>query len=434
MKICVQGLWHLGSVTAACLAASGHEVIGYDPAEATVAALREAKAPVFEPGLRELLQAGIESERLRFTSKREDARKAEVLWVAFDTPVDAEDNADTRYVIDQVAATLPHLSDGCVVVISSQLPVGSIADLERHAAATLPHLGLFFACAPENLRLGKAIDVFRNPDRIIVGVRDARSRAVLTPLLASISARIEWMSVESAEMTKHAINAFLASSVVFVNEIATLCETVGANAKEVERGLKTESRIGPKAYLAPGAAFAGGTLARDVAFLGRIAASSGNRVPLIDSIRSSNEQHKGWIERKLQEALGELGNARIAIWGLTYKAGTDTLRRSAAMELCHRLIARHARVVVHDPTVNAPPAELGDSVIVAPDPIAAVQGADALAVCTEWPEYRNVSADEVVRASPGIAVVDPNRFLAHFDQHEGITYSAVGTPSATRRR
>lgn len=210
MRVCVQGLWHLGSVTAACLAASGHDVSGLDADVATIEKLKLGKAPLFEPGLDDLLQAGINQGRLHFHSNPAQALAgAEVMWVAFDTPVDDDDHADVAFVLDQVQLALPHLADGALVLVSSQMPVGSVRKLETFSQQSLPDKKFEFACSPENLRLGKAIEVFSNPDRIVVGVRTVRAREVLQKLLAPITVQVEWMSVESAEMTKHAIKSAL---------------------------------------------------------------------------------------------------------------------------------------------------------------------------------------------------------------------------------
>ncbi len=267
MNVAVLGLWHLGSVTAACMAAAGHSVTAFDPNPATVEALAGGRPPVAEPGLPELITRGLQSGNLRFTTALPMAiRTAEVVWVAFDTPVDEEDRADRGYVEKHVQAVFPHLADHAVVVLSSQLPVGTVRKLEQAWSKVADGRTVSFASAPENLRLGNAIEVFTMPDRIVVGVRDEQARQRMAALLSPIGARIEWMSIESAEMTKHAVNAFLATSVTFANELAAICERAGADAKEVERGLRTERRIGPYAYLSPGGAFAGGTLARDVAF------------------------------------------------------------------------------------------------------------------------------------------------------------------------
>jgi UDPglucose 6-dehydrogenase len=238
------------------------------------------------------------------------------------------------------------------------------------------------------------------------------------------------MSVESAEMTKHAINAFLAASVAFANEIASICEAVGADAKEVERGLKTESRIGPRAYLSPGAAFAGGTLARDVAYLNRTARERGVITPLLSSVLLSNDSHKHWVQRKLRALFVDLPRTTVAVWGLTYKPGTDTLRRSASVELCDWMIREGATIHVHDPMVKSLPAHWCDAVARYNDPIAAVLGADALVVATEWPVYRTISNDQLTECCPHLVVLDANRFLTSLAGAEGrLRYFAVGMPA-----
>lgn len=430
MNIAVLGLWHLGSVTSACTAAAGHTVVGWDPDAAAVSGLAEAHPSIDEPGLPELLAEGIAAWRLRFTSDlREAVADADIVWVAFDTPVDDEDRADVDFVVNHVTAAFPHLKDGALVLSSSQLPVGSVARLEREWAAVSGNRRVSFACSPENLRLGKAIAAFTKPDRAIVGVRDDGDRARLLALFAPFTDRIEWMSVESAEMTKHAINAFLATSVTFINEIAALCEQLGADAKEVERGLKSEKRIGPHAYLGPGAAFAGGTLARDVVFLQVLGQSVGRPTPLMDGVGLSNREHRHWARRRLESLLGSLEGRTVAVWGLTYKPGTDTLRRSTAVELCRWLLQQGARVRVHDPAVKALPDDLsGVTRTFTPEEAAA--GADALVVATEWPAYRQVSLDQLATTMAGRAVVDANRFLgATVGTDERFTMVSVGVGS-----
>ncbi len=424
VNVCVAGLWHLGSVTAACLASAGHNVVGYDANTTTATNLNEGKPPVFEPGLTELVSNGIRDGRLRFTSDRAEAlRDANVVWVAYDTPVDDDDNADVDFVVREVESLFPHIGDGSLILISSQLPVGSTRQLER----TADDRKISFGYSPENLRLGKAIEVFRNPDRFVVGVRRPEDRERVTELLQPFTARIEWMSVESAEMTKHALNAFLATSVVFINEIATICEHVGADAKEVERGLKTEKRIGPSAYLGPGAAFAGGTLARDVVFLSALGRHNSVETKLISSVKSSNDAHQTWANRRLRELLGDLEGKHVAVWGLTYKPGTDTLRRSSAIELCHWLVEQRAKVTAHDPAVSSLPADLNGTVRLAPTPLDAAKGAAALVVMTEWPEYRAIDGDAIADALGGHLVLDANRFLAkQLACNSRIVYATVG--------
>jgi UDPglucose 6-dehydrogenase len=431
VKVAVLGLWHLGSVTAACLASAGHVVRAFDPEPRTVAALAGGQPPVAEPGLSELIARGLQSGALQFTQDLSEAvRDADVVWVTFDTPVDEEDVADVAYVERHIENVFPYLADGAVLLCSSQLPVGTMRKLERRWMNAAAGRTVSFACTPENLRLGKAIELFTNPDRVVVGVCDEQARTKLQALLAPIADRIQWMSVESAEMTKHAINAFLATSVAFINELASLCERAGADAKEVERGLRTERRIGPHAYLSPGGAFAGGTLARDVSFLRELGTASGLLTPLMDGVLESNRAHGLWVRRHLETELGALAGSRIAIWGLTYKPGTDTLRRSPAVDLSRWLAAQGADLHVHDPAVRTLPAELV-SITRHLEPIDAAAGARALVVATEWPIYRQIDVERLAAKAPGLVVLDANRFLAPLLDHDPrFRFIAVGQPQA----
>lgn len=430
VKICVQGLWHLGTVTAACLASVGHDVTGLDCDGGTIQALQSSMPPVSEPGLAELIHAGQAAGRLRFvTSPGEALAGAELLWVAYDTPVNEDDEADVEFVVGQIVSVLPYLDVGTTVLISSQMPAGSTGRLERIARDLCPAKRMSFAYSPENLRLGKALEVFLKPDRIVVGVRSPQDRDRIARVVQPITDRVEWMSVESAEMTKHAINAFLASSVVFANEIASICELVGADAKEVEKGLRTESRIGPKAYLSPGGAFAGGTLARDVEYLKNIGAAERLATPLLGAIRLSNDQHKKWVHRKLTALFPNLTGVKIAVWGLTYKPGTDTLRRSLAVELCNWLLDQGAVLTVHDPSVRELPVAWSDRVQRVEDPLDALTGVSAVVVATEWPQYKQIACGQISGLLTNLVMLDANRFVSHLMGVARVRYFAVGTPA-----
>jgi len=258
-------------------------------------------------------------------------------------------------------------------------------------------------------------------------VRSGADRARIAALLQPFTDRIEWMSIESAEMTKHAINAFLALSITFINELAVLCEAVGADAKEVERGLKSESRIGPRAYLSPGGPFAGGTLARDVMFLTQIGSNQGVQTPLLAAVKTSNDAHKQWVQRKLLALLGSLQDTTVCVWGLTYKPGTDTLRRSSAVELCCWLAEHGVHVLAHDPAVATLPEELATQISLQSSPLAATVGAHALVVATEWPDYQGIAADDIVEGMARPVVIDANRFLVKtLGSDARIRYAAVG--------
>jgi UDPglucose 6-dehydrogenase len=423
MKITVFGLWHLGSVTAGCCARH-FDVVGLDLDPATVTDLRAGRPPVSEPGLDTLLHEGLASGRLRFTTDPAGAcRDADVLWVTFDTPVDEEDQSDVDTVRRGLARALPHLPVGTLVVISSQLPVGTIRSLEEEYPA------LRFACSPENLRLGRAIEAFEHADRVVAGVRDDESRTALALLLKPFTDHVLFMGVESAEMVKHALNSFLALSIAFINEVARLSEDVGADARDVSAGLKSDARIGSRAYLAPGGPFAGGTLARDVVTLSRLGAANNESLEVIPAIMRSNGQHRQWSFNALATRLESLAVARVAVLGLTYVPGTNTLRRSLAVELCQRLMSEAASVTVFDPAVSEIPEQLA-GVELAVSVADAVRGADAAVICTDWPEFRSLSWPELLASMRRPLLIDANGFVrdAVVQATAAVEYLTVGMP------
>jgi UDPglucose 6-dehydrogenase len=425
-------LWHLGCVTAACLADAGNEVVGLDLDDKLIDDLSHGTPPLDEPGLPELIAAGHQAGRLSFTTDAKSAlHGAGVLWVTFDTPVDENDVADVAFVRYRLEQIKDAVQPGTLVLISSQVPVG----FTRSLAADWAGRGVRFGISPENLRLGKAIEVFRTPERVIVGLSDPeKDRDLVTRLFKPFGPagsgqppRIEWMSLESAEMTKHALNAFLAVSVTFINELSRLCEVVGANAKEVERGLKSEARIGPKAYLGPGAAFAGGTLARDVRFLNDFGKKHNVPTPLFAGIWQSNENHKDWARQKVTQLVAGAKQPTAAVLGLTYKPGTSTLRRSSSVELCQWMHKQGIRVRAHDPAVHELPPELRPSIELAASPAEVLKGADLAVVATEWPAFRSLKPDDFVNAMRAPRVIDQNWFLSNLLGNDPrVTYVATG--------
>jgi UDPglucose 6-dehydrogenase len=427
MKIVVLGLWHLGCVTAACCA-KFVDVVGLDFDQQTVDKLRSGKPPVFEPGLEALITEGLASGRLTFEWEPAKALRgngpgrsdAEILWVTYDTPVDDLDRADLTSVLNGIESCLPYLGQNAVILLSSQIPAGTC----RHLDSRFP--GNRFAYSPENLRLGKAIEIFLNPDRIILGTRTNEDAALLMNLLRRFSNNIILVSPESAELIKHGVNSFLAVSIAFMNEIARICERIGANAHEVELGLKSESRIGPKAYLSPGGPFAGGTLARDVVALTRVASSVDEELFLIPAAKTSNDRHKEWAISRLREELGELKGKRIAILGLTYKPNTDTLRRSLAIELARVLINEGSRVTAFDPLVTTMPSDL-TQVSLTKNLGDALSQADAAVVGTEWPELLNLDWKNHLQLMRRPIVLDANEFLS-LPAVPGLIHRSVGKP------
>jgi UDPglucose 6-dehydrogenase len=402
-------------------------VIGFDEDVETVRLLGAGHPPVAEPGLRELIETQLKEGRLSFSSKPADLEEVEVMWVAYDTPVDDDDHADVSYVTRRVQDLFPFIRSGALVVISSQVPVGSTRQLEQSFALARPETAVRFAYSPENLRLGKALEVFLTPERIVVGVRDQKAREQVAALLSPVTDKIEWMAVESAEMTKHGLNAFLATSVAFINELAGLCERVGADAAEVARALKSDVRIGPRAYLNPGAAFAGGTLARDLSFLSDIGARVGRPTSLLSSVAESNAKHRQWPLVRIKELMPDITGTRIAVLGLTYKPGTDTLRRSTSVEICRDLNRAGASVAGYDPGLSQLPSEVAHFVHLEPSAEMALRGAAALVVATDHPPFRSLRAEDIVRWMKHPLVIDPSGFLeAELGKDVRIRYLKVG--------
>ncbi len=428
MKIAVVGTWHLGCVTAACMAHAGFDVIAYDPHEETIKNLQQNKPPIFEPGLQELLQSGQAAKTLRYTSYLPELAEANVIWITFDTPVDDQDHADVNFVVNEIEKVFSVVQDNALIMISSQIPVGTTRQLQQQCGRQFPEKNIFFAYIPENLRLGKAIEVFSKPDRVIVGLQEGVAKSRIEQLFRPFTDHLMWMSIESAEMTKHALNAFLASSVVFINELALLCERVGADAKEVEQGLKSEERIGSKAYLRAGNAIAGGTLARDVKFLLQVGKQQKLSTPMFQSLLESNENHKLWACQRILTVIPDLSNQIIAVLGLTYKPGTNTLRRSAALETCRWLSEQGAKIVAHDPVITSLPEPFSKFIALQSTIDETLQNADAVIIATEWPVFQDVTADQLVTRLRKPFVFDASGFIRkHISMDARIQYYSVGS-------
>jgi UDPglucose 6-dehydrogenase len=424
MKIFTIGMWHLGLVTSACLAELGHDVTGYDPDAVNL----PQQLPVAETGLPDLIRDVCASPDravgLRFVNEMDGeygAQTADIVWLTLDTPVDSMDRADVDHVLRMAVDTFTRLKDGALFVVSSQLPVGSVARLERLYAALNRKETVTFACVPENLRLGSAIAAFRGETKRVVGVRNDSDAKKLGSVFGA-SAELLVMSPESAEMTKHARNVFLATQVALTNELAVLCEQVGADARGVERGLRADPRIGPKAFVRAGEAIAGGTLLRDVGYLGEIAALRGVPATISAAVRHANDFHKAWAKRALVRALGALDGRSIALLGVAYKPGTDTKRRSYAVELGDWIVAQGGRVTFYDPSMPEYCAS----------PLDACTNAAAVVVCAPHPKTMALTLDDVRRVSDQLlVVVDIAGSCREGLGHGPTPYICVGQPSTS---
>ena len=430
MNLCVYGLWHLGTVTAACLASLGHNIIGLDDEKKNVKKLLLGKASIFEPGLNNLIKQQIKKKRLTFTSNTKKAlKKSKIIWVTFDTPInDKNERVNVNYVLDKIKGIVPKTSTRTIFLISSQLPVGTIKFLEQWTLKLYPNKLIKFAYSPENLILGKALKSFLEPDRIIVGIRDKAFKDLLNKLFKTISKNIIWMSPESAEMVKHSINSFLATSIVFANEIALICESVGANAKEVEKGLKSEIRIGQKSYLRPGSAFSGGTLGRDVEFLKIISKKKNIQLPLLQSITKSNNNHKYWINNKILENFSSLNGLNVSIWGLTYKTHTSSLRKSLIINLCNWLVDQGTNLYIHDFIIKSFPPELKNKKKMKriKNCLDFIKIIDILILGTEYDQYKIECKKIFYNCKKSLIVFDPNGFLNDCFINTNIQYKKVG--------
>ena len=355
-KITIVGLWHLGTVTAACCAGENEalthnlNVVAYDESNEIIENLRKGHPPIYEPQLEQCILDGIKSNNLQFTTDLEVAcNHSDVIWITYDTPVnDVDDSPDIEYVYTRIRKVCNTKRTPAVIIISSQLPVGTC----KLFSAEYPHHT--FVCIPENLRLGKAIGSFFFSGRTVIGCNDFTVRNQLVELFP-LFFDIIFMSPESAEMVKHALNTYLALSITFINEIASLSEKLGFNAMDVSRGLTSDPRIGERAYLKPGAPIAGGTLLRDVTTLNRF---QNTTTSVISSIKKSNDEHKNWYIHQLIKHYGlALPTKKIVLLGLTYTTNTNTLRRSLTVEVYNNLKSQNIDVVVYDPIVKELPVE-----------------------------------------------------------------------------
>ena len=419
-KIAVLGLWHLGEIYSAGLAELGHSVVGLSDDEKIIKNLLEAKPPLPEPDLENLIRKNLETSRLSYSTDFREIEKCRVLWITFDTPVDDNDDVDLTVITTALKKSLPHLSNGILIVVTSQVPVGTAKTIRELISASRPDLKFGYACVPENLRLGNAVKCFFDPGRIIIGASEAETSDAVVEIFKNIPAEILKMSPASAEMAKHATNAFLATSVSFINDISDICEKVGADVQDVTRALRSEPRIGPKAFLDSGLGFSGGTLGRDLKVLMSVAKKENIEPFILDDVYNKNLARKDFVIRRLVEILGSIQGKTIALFGLTYKPGTPTLRRSRALEIAALLLQSGANLKLHDPAADEQElANLG-SFDFFRDPYAAVLEADSLILVTPWPEFKNLDFQAISnKAKPNAVFFDVPNFLCDKEREIG---------------
>lgn len=433
-RLAVVGLWHLGCVASAALAKLGHTVRATDFDGEIVRGLQRGIPPIFEPGLAELLAEQAREGRLAFFSSCAEAfAGAEYIFITFDTPVDENDQSDLTPIVRAIDAIGEHAASGVQVVAMSQVPVGTCRQLAERLRRRAPQLVFSLVYHPENLRLGEALRTFLQPDFLLVGADDSNAGVRLLRVYETINAPRPIMNWASAEMVKHALNAFLATSISFVNELADLAETCGADVRDVVRALRHDRRIGPHAFLSPGPGFSGGTLGRDIQTLRRLGEQAGRPTLQLDATLAVNVARLAALVEKTRRACGGLTGRRVGLLGLTYKPGTNTLRRSHAVALARLLRDAGAEVRAFDPQVMQARPET-DGIALCADAYQASEAADALLVITPWPEFKNLDLVRLRKAMRRPVLIDAHNLLSNQAARDaGFQYLGVGIPSETAK-
>ena len=435
MNIAIVGTGYVGLVTGACFAEVGINVTCVDIDAQKIENLRQGIIPIYEPGLDELVKRNSEAGRLKFTTSLEECiNEVEVVFCAVGTPPDQDGSADLHYVIE-VARTFGRLIDRyAILVAKSTVPVGTSklvrAAIEEELEKRGETIEFEVASNPEFLKEGAAIKDFMSPDRVVIGTETPRARKVMERLYRPFllnNFRVIFMDIASAEMTKYAANSMLATRISFMNEIAALCELVGADVNMVRKGIASDARIGSK-FLYPGCGYGGSCFPKDVKALARTGAEAGHRMKIIEAVDEVNNQQKLVVFHKLEAALKTLRGKRVAIWGLSFKPETDDMREAPSLVVIDRLLAHGAEVVVYDPVaMDECKRRIGNKVIYAKDMYDAAADADAVALLTEWKQFRVPSWRVIKKAMRGNVIVDGRNIYDPVElADEGLAYSCIG--------
>ncbi len=431
MDVAVVGTGYVGLVVGACLAETGNQVTCADVAEEKIRALREGEIPIYEPGLERLIPRNVEDGRLHFTTDvRDAARGADVVFLAVGTPPDEDGSADLRHVLSAARTVAPALEEGAAVITKSTVPVGT-APRVRRAIAEETTAGFHVVSNPEFLKEGSAVDDFMKPDRVVLGVDSEAVKPLLEELyepFVRTGNPVIFMDLASAEMTKYAANAMLATRISFMNQIARLCEETGADVSRVRRGIGSDPRIG-SSFLFAGTGYGGSCFPKDVRALIRTGDEEGVDLSILRAVHETNEQQKGVLLEKVADAYGrDLSGRRFAVWGLSFKPGTDDMREAPARVVVTGLLDRGAEVAVHDPEALENAREIfGDRVSYHEDEYRACAGAHGLLIVTEWLPYRRPSWSRLSEELEEPVVFDGrNLFEPDRMEERGFRYYPVG--------
>jgi UDPglucose 6-dehydrogenase len=430
VNIAVIGTGYVGLVVGACLAETGNSVTCADVDAAKIEGLLKNVLPIYEPGLDDYVERNAKQKRLTFTTDIAGAvASAEVVFIAVGTPPDEDGSADLRHVLAVAEQVGRHMQRELVIVTKSTVPVGTAAKV---AAAVRPHARFaFHMCSnPEFLKEGAAIDDFMKPDRVVIGVASDHARNVMGELYAPFVRTgnpVIFMDIPSAEMTKYAANAMLATRISFMNEIANLCERVGADVDHVRLGIGSDTRIGP-AFLFPGPGYGGSCFPKDVKALVRTGKECGMPLRVLGAVESTNDAQKHRLFEKLSAMMGDVKGRRIAVWGLAFKPNTDDMREAPSLVLIEQLLDAGAEVVAHDPVaMHETERRLGNRIRYAAGGYEALEGADALVVVTDWNEYRRPDFERIRRTLKTPVVIDGrNLYDAGKMRGLGFRYDSIG--------
>ncbi len=395
-NITVVGMGYVGLVTGACFADLGNRVVGLDIDVPRIEGLKRGELPIYEPGLKELVERNVHAGRLRFTTSYEEALDgAAFVFIAVGTPEGADGEADLKYVRQAAISIAECMKAPLIVVNKSTVPVGTgdwVAEIIRaHQREPIPFA---VVSCPEFLREGSAIVDFMNPARVVLGSMDREAAEKVAQLHLPLRAPIMITDLRTAEMIKYASNAFLATKISFINEIANICEALGADVKEVATGMGYDPRIGPH-FLDAGLGYGGSCFPKDVKALAFMAAEKGRHPQLLHAVMDINNDRRRQLVQKVRDLLGGLEGRVVGLLGLTFKPNTDDLREAPALEVAGRLLNEGAVVRAYDPAGMKRAAELMPQIQMAPDPYALVEEADALVVCTEWNEFKHLDLERV---------------------------------------
>lgn len=435
MNVAIVGTGYVGLVSGACFSEMGIDVTCVDIDEKKIQRLLEGEIPIYEPGLDDLVKRNVEAGRLHFTTDLTACLdEVEVVFSAVGTPPDEDGSADLRYVLDVARTFGRNIKKYTILVTKSTVPVGTAVKVKAVIREELDRRGeqvdFEVASNPEFLKEGAAIKDFMSPDRVVVGVESERAKNVMAKLYRPFltnNFRVYFMDIPSAEMTKYAANAMLATRISFMNDIANLCDKVGADVNMVRKGIGTDSRIGNK-FLYAGCGYGGSCFPKDVKALAHTGREYGYVMGVIEAVEAVNEQQKSIVYDKLKQQLGDLRSKTVALWGLAFKPETDDMREAPALVVIDKLIQDGAVVKVYDP-IAMPECKrrIGDRVVYCKDMYDAVIDADALALITEWKLFRMPSWTVMKKVMHSPHIVDGRNIYDRQEvEQEGFVYSAIG--------